>query len=190
VLIVRTGPAILMLYDWEALLDFWSVAVIMNGNVPALVGVPLIVPLVLTSERPGGSVPLLEKRQLPEHPLAFNVAEYALPTIPFGRLAGLILMSAFALSIDQASNAAKKIQPHKRTQLQCSILPVTVQVSKLTAPDFGSSIAQPAIASVRKLTMGPPESTGVQRSGMGRKASTGRNTAFLELPPSGPVPGQ
>lgn len=59
-----------MLYEWDELLDFWSVAVIVNGKLPALVGVPLIVPSVLPSERRGGSIPLLDHTPVPEHPLA------------------------------------------------------------------------------------------------------------------------
>lgn len=119
--IVKAVPAISMLYDWDALLDFLSVAVIVNEKLPALVGVPPIVPLVPPRERPGGSVPLLDQTHPPEHPSAVSVAEYALPTVPLGRLAGLIVMSAFALVTDQASKIPGTIQPRGRTQLQCSI---------------------------------------------------------------------
>lgn len=78
---------------------------------------------------------MLDQTHPPEHPLAVNVAEYAVPTTPFGRFAGVILMSAFAASMDQASKTPKNIQRCSRTQLQCSILGVTVQVPKSTALD-------------------------------------------------------
>src|SRR5579871_4254610 len=110
-----------MVYDWDALLPILSVAVIVNEKLPARLGVPLIVPLALPSERPGGSAPLLDQTHAPEHPSAVSVAEYGAPTAPLGKLAGLIVMSAFAPATDHASKTPRAIQPRSRTQLQCSI---------------------------------------------------------------------
>ena len=138
------GVTISIVYDWDALLDFRSVAVIVNGKLPALVGVPLIVPLALPSETPGGRVPLLDQTHPPEHPLAVNVAEYAVPTTPLGRLAGVIIIAALAPPTAPDSKATKNTEWRSRTQLQCSILSITVQVPKNTALDTAWPIVQTA----------------------------------------------
>ncbi len=65
---------------------------------PTVVGVPVIVPLAF-SVRPGGGRRLLEYVHvvLPTAPAAVNCCEYAIPTVPPGRVAGDVIPMTFTV---------------------------------------------------------------------------------------------
>ena len=77
----------------KALLEFaaaLSVAFTVKLNVPEADGVPASTPAAL-SVNPSGNAPALTAHEYPGvPPLAENVCEYAAPTVPAARLAGMI----------------------------------------------------------------------------------------------------
>ena len=63
---------------------FLSVTLTVNVNVPALVAVPVIFPVVGPSSRPSGSLPLLNVQEYGETPpLALRAVEYVFFLVPF-----------------------------------------------------------------------------------------------------------
>src|SRR5258705_50616 len=75
-----------------------SVARTVNGNVPALPGTPLMVPLGLTVM--SGSVPLASDHEIaPVPPVAFRFAEYIVLWRPSGRTIGAIAIGAGSIVI-------------------------------------------------------------------------------------------
>jgi hypothetical protein len=89
--VICTGvavAAIVRLNDFIAIWavgEFESVTLGVKLNVPAVVGLPEIVPVAAASVRPAGSAPELMLQLcgvVP--PLACSVVEYALPTVPPG----------------------------------------------------------------------------------------------------------
>ena len=68
-------------------------ALTVNVEVPALVGVPEIVPVLALSESPAGSDPELTDQVTPEVPDA-RVAVYDVPTLPDGREVVVMLIAS------------------------------------------------------------------------------------------------
>ena len=64
-----------------------------NVNEPAVVGVPLRMPLEALSVRPVGNVPVAMDQVIGAVPVAVKVRLYAVPTVPFG---GAVLVIAGA----------------------------------------------------------------------------------------------
>ena len=77
-----------------------SVAVIVKLLVAAVVGVPVIAPLAAFSESPAGRLPaetLNVYKPLP--PVALTVCEYAVPTVPFGKVAGFTVIAGLIVTL-------------------------------------------------------------------------------------------
>src|SRR5690348_6908903 len=66
---------------------------IVNGNLPADFGVPEMAPLVEPNDNPGGSVPDEDHSQPGPQSAACRRSEYCTPTVPSGRLPGVIFRS-------------------------------------------------------------------------------------------------
>jgi hypothetical protein len=62
-----------------------------NGELPAVVGLPLMTPVEEFRVKPAGSVPTVTAQLTPVAPLTVSVAEYGTLTTPFGTVAGLIV---------------------------------------------------------------------------------------------------
>lgn len=80
------AAAMAMLSDFVAVLLPESMAVTVKDDVPVAEGVPEIAAVEELSVRPAGSEPLLNFQEygiVP--PLACKLAEYVVPTVPFGR---------------------------------------------------------------------------------------------------------
>jgi hypothetical protein len=85
-----------------------SVTLIVNAEVPTVVGVPAITPVLAVSDNPAGNVPL---EMLHVYgvtpPVAASVVEYATFKVPFGKFvvmivsvdAALIVMLRFAVAV-------------------------------------------------------------------------------------------
>jgi len=72
-----------------------SVTVTKKGNVPAVVGVPEITPVVESKVSPGGKAPLvIVQVQGQVSGAAVNAAEYGVPTWPLGSGLGKIVGAA------------------------------------------------------------------------------------------------
>lgn len=90
---VPTGPkdglralitaATTMLSGWVAVMLSASVTCTVKLLVPSTVGVPVIAPVLLFSDRPAGKLPaLIDQVEGVVPPLAANVAEYDVPAVP------------------------------------------------------------------------------------------------------------
>jgi hypothetical protein len=86
----------------------------MNLKLPALLGIPLIVPV--ENERPGGRVPLDDQKHAPVHPVALKVCEYAELIVQSGSVAGLTVIEAFAVPYGLHNNIANMANMHKRAR--------------------------------------------------------------------------
>ena len=73
----------------------WTV----KANEPAVVGVPLTIPLVAFSVRPGGNVPVAMDQVMGVVPVAVNVRLYAVPTVPFGGAVLVIVGATVAVAM-------------------------------------------------------------------------------------------
>jgi len=72
-----------------------SVTVTKKGNVPAVVGVPEMTPVVGLKVSPGGKAPLvIAQVQGQLSGAAVNVVEYGVPTCPLGSVLGKIVGAA------------------------------------------------------------------------------------------------
>ena len=96
IVIVRVAVAV---NGTSAVSTTWKVSVLE----PAVVGVPLIIPVDALNVRPAGSVPPARLSvRLPVPPAVVRVAEYAAPTVPLGVMplmlgAGLTVMATVLL---------------------------------------------------------------------------------------------
>jgi len=100
VVIARGKAAIVRLNDFVEVSLAASVTFAVKANVPAAVGVPEIAPDDVFMERPGGKEPLVmlhEYGVVP--PVACNIAEYAVPTVPLAKLEVEIDSVCFAAAI-------------------------------------------------------------------------------------------
>ena len=74
-------------------------AVIVKLDVAAVVGVPVIAPVAPFNDNPAGRLPadtLNVYEPLP--PVALTVCEYAVPTVPFGNVAGFTVIAALIVT--------------------------------------------------------------------------------------------
>ena len=71
-------------------------ALTVNVDVPAVVGIPLITPVLAFSVRPPGKLPALTLHVIEAVPVAARVWLYAVPTVPSGRLV-VVMVGAVAL---------------------------------------------------------------------------------------------
>jgi len=107
------GGAMVMLRACVSVAFELSFTCTVKLEVPAAVGVPLIVPLV-ASDRPAGSEPPAVDQVLPPvPPLAESGRLYALPTVPAGSDKVLILSCA-ALELTEMNPATRRQTPKER----------------------------------------------------------------------------
>jgi len=93
--VIAGQPALAMVIVYRRLPEqpFASVAVIENVNVPGVVGVPVIAPVPGLRIRTGGNAPLdTENAYGAVPPDAETLWLYAVPTVPFGSVAGFTVM--------------------------------------------------------------------------------------------------
>ena len=89
VVILRAELAMMTIYWRVAVAPTESVAAMVNGKLPAAVGVPVIVPDDGPSVNPPGSAPwLTEYVNAPVPPLACTPVEYVVLSTPFGSVVG------------------------------------------------------------------------------------------------------
>jgi hypothetical protein len=81
-------------YDCDPDESSESVAVTVKLKLPVALGVPAIVPVELSNDRPAGSVPVDDQLQPSTQPLALSVCEYAMLMVQLGSVEGLTVMAA------------------------------------------------------------------------------------------------
>jgi hypothetical protein len=78
----------------------WSLAVTVNGKVPAVVSIPLIRPAALSASPGGRAVPLARaKVTVPVPPVAESSWLQETPTVPTGGVVGLIMTGGQTTSV-------------------------------------------------------------------------------------------
>src|SRR5437588_7558290 len=98
-MLTAEGP-ICTLKDFVAVVFALSLTLIWKLNVPAAVGVPLIVPVAALRLKPGGREPVLRSQLYGGFPpLANNFCEYCAPTAPFGSWVPVVMLSAGVLIV-------------------------------------------------------------------------------------------
>jgi hypothetical protein len=91
VVTVRGAGFTVMLNPFDAVEPPWSVTVTVKSDFPAVVGVPAIAPAALTFKPAGNSPAVTLQLFGPLPPLACSVCEYAVPAVPFGSEAVVIV---------------------------------------------------------------------------------------------------
>ena len=77
-----------------------SVAVIVKLLAAAVVAVPVIAPVAAFKDKPAGKLPADTLNVYePFPPVAEIFCEYAVPTVPFGNIAGLTVMAALIVTL-------------------------------------------------------------------------------------------
>ena len=86
-----------------------SVAVIVKLLLAAVVGVPVIAPVPAFNERPAGKLPTETLNVYePVPPVALTVCEYAVPTLPLGRVAGFTAIAGLMVTAYACEPVAPK----------------------------------------------------------------------------------
>ncbi len=107
----QTGALITLVYACNPVQPLASVAVIVDVNMPAVVGVPEMVPLMV-SDIPGASSPAVMLKVYGAcPPLAVMILLYATPSVPFGRGGGERVMGGQAGSLITLVYACNPVQP-------------------------------------------------------------------------------
>ena len=73
---------------------------IVKLEVAAVVGVPVMAPVAAFKNKPAGKLPAdTLKVYEPSPPVAEALCEYAVPTVPFGKVAGLTVIAALIVTL-------------------------------------------------------------------------------------------
>ena len=114
-----------------------SVAVIVKFATPAVVGVPVIAPVVVFSDSPVGNAPAVTaKVDAPVPPVALTVWLYAVPTVAVGNDAGLTVIVAFTT-----------------TEYACDVVTPTVSVAVIVKLNVPAADVVPVIAPVAAFSV-------------------------------------
>ena len=119
-----------------------SVARTVNGNVPALPGTPLMVPLGFTVM--SGSVPLASDHEIaPVPPVAFRFAEYIVFWRPSGRTIGAMTIGAGSIVIMIGCEGRRSARSTESVTCSVTVHDPAVAGMPVTAPVAGSTGPRP-----------------------------------------------
>ena len=120
------------LYAWEPVAPTVSVPVIVKFVTPAVVGVPVIAPVVAFRDSPAGNAPAVTaKVEAPVPPVTLTVWLKAVPTVAAGKVAGVTVIVAFTT-----------------TEYACDVVAPTVSVAPIVKLNVPAADVVPVIAPV------------------------------------------
>jgi len=149
VLMLSAGALIFRVRDFAAVTEALSLTWTSKFRVPAVVGIPLIVPAAALRVRPEGRVPSVTVQLyggVP--PLAANVWEYCTPVVPSGSCEPVLMLSAGALIVRL-----------KSLVVAAAALSLTFTVKLYVPPVAGVPVSVPVLGSSNRPAGKVPEAT-------------------------------